>query len=168
MRRTGLFYAANTRKTALIGKEIQIAFGENKVNVVAIEKATKEDFESYDNLIIGASTWFDGELPSSWDELLPELDSLTLKGKNVAIFGLGDQVGYPENFVDGIGLLATFFEKAGAKVTGCTTVDGYNFEKSLALRDGKFLGLALDQENQSDKTPERIAAWIKQLRKEFG
>lgn len=167
MKKTGLFYGVSTKKTALIGKEIQEAFGDNKADVVAVEEAGKKEFEQYDNLIVGASTWFDGELPSYWDELLPELDSLKLKGKKVAIFGLGDQDGYPENFVDGIGLLAEFFESAGAQVVGFTSPEDYTFEGSRALRDGKFLGLALDQENQSDKTPARIAAWVEQLKKEF-
>lgn len=167
MKKTGLFYGVSTKKTALIGKEIQEAFGENKADIVPVEEAGKNDFELYDNLIVGASTWFDGELPTYWDELLPELDALKLKGKKVAIFGLGDQVGYPENFVDGIGILAEFFEAAGATVVGYTSTEGYKFEGSRALRDGKFLGLAVDQENQSDKTPARIAAWVKQLKKEF-
>ncbi|WP_085536064.1 flavodoxin [Massilibacteroides vaginae] len=167
MKKTGLFYGVSTKKTALIGKEIQEAFGEDKADIVSVEEAGKNEFERYDNLIVGASTWFDGELPSYWDELLPELDSLKLKGKKVAIFGLGDQEGYPENFVDGIGLLADFFESAGAQVVGLTSTEGYTFEGSRALRDGKFLGLALDQENQSDKTSARIADWVKQLKKEF-
>lgn len=167
MKKTGLFYGVSTKKTALIGKEIQEAFGEDKADIVSVEEAGKKEFELYDNLIIGASTWFDGELPSYWDELLPELDSLKLKGKKIAIFGLGDQEGYPENFVDSIGLLAEFFESAGAQIVGLTSPEGYTFEGSRALRDGKFLGLALDQENQSDKTSARIAAWVEQLKKEF-
>jgi flavodoxin, long chain len=167
MKKTGLFFGAGTKKTALIGKEIQEAFGEDKTDVVSVEEAGKKEFELYDNLIIGVSTWFDGELPSYWDELLPELDSLKMKGKKVAIFGLGDQAGYPENFVDGIGLLAELFESAGAQIVGLTSPDGYQFEGSRALRDGKFLGLALDQENQSAQTSARISAWVKQLKKEF-
>lgn len=167
MKKIGLFYGTNTKKTAVIGKEIQDAFGKDEINVVPIEEAEKKDFELYDNFIVGASTWFDGELPSYWDELLPDLDSLKLKGKKIAIFGLGDQVGYPENFVDGIGLLAEIFESAGAEIVGLTSVEGYTYEGSKAFRNNKFLGLALDQENQADQTPARIAAWVKQLKKEF-
>lgn len=167
MKKTGLFYGASTKKTALIGKEIQEAFGPDKAEVIAVEEATKEEFERYDNLIVGASTWFDGELPTYWDELLPDLEGMKFKGKKVAIFGLGDQEGYPENFVDGIGLLAEFFESLGAEIVGFTPTEGYTFEGSKAIRDGKFLGLAIDQENQADKTPERIAEWVKQLKKAF-
>lgn len=167
MKKIGLFYGVDTQKTALIGQEIQKAFGEENIEAIAIEEAGKKHFEQYDNLIIGASTWFDGELPSYWDELLPELEEMKLKGKKVAIFGLGDQVGYPENFVDGIGLLAEFFESAGAKIIGLTSLDGYEFEGSHAIRDNKFLGLALDQENQANQTTARISSWVEQLKKEF-
>ncbi len=167
MKKTGLFYGLQTKKTALIGQEIRNAFGESKTDVVPIEEAWKEDFEKYDNLIVGASTWFDGELPTYWDELLPELETLNLKGKKVAIFGLGDQEGYPDNFVDGIGILAEFFENAGAEIVGYTSTDGYSFTGSRGVRDGQFLGLALDQENHANLTPGRIQAWVKQLKQAF-
>ena len=108
MKKIGMFYGTNTVKTALVAKEIKEAFGDAEIDVVSVESAAGKEFEQYDNLIVGAATWFDGELPSYWDELVPELDSLVLKGKKVAVFGLGDQVNYPENFVDGIGILADF------------------------------------------------------------
>ena len=100
MKKIGMFYGTNTVKTALVAKEIKEAFGDAEIDVVSVESAAGKEFEQYDNLIVGAATWFDGELPSYWDELVPELDSLVLKGKKVAVFGLGDQVNYPENFVD--------------------------------------------------------------------
>ncbi|WP_080904704.1 flavodoxin [Parabacteroides sp. Marseille-P3160] len=167
MKKTGLFYGVNTKKTAQIGKQIQEAFGTDQVDIVPIEEAWKTDFEHYDNLIVGASTWFDGELPTYWDELIPELVSLDLSGKKVAIFGLGDQAGYPDNFVDGVGILADAFELAGATLVGFTSTEGYDFNKSRAVRNNQFLGLVLDLENQSDLTAKRIAAWVKQLKKEW-
>ena len=95
------------------------------IKVVPIEQAWQNDFAAYDCFIVGASTWFDGELPTYWDELLPELRTMDLKGKKVAIFGLGDQVRYPENFADGIGLLAEVFEEDGAALVGFTSSEGY-------------------------------------------
>ena len=68
----------------------------DKIAVVPIEQAWQNDFAAYDCFIVGASTWFDGELPTYWDELLPELRTMDLKGKKVAIFGLGDQIRYPK------------------------------------------------------------------------
>jgi len=167
MKKIGLFYGTSTTKTANIAKKIQEFFGESEVEIVPIEDAWQNEFQSYDYLIVGTSTWFDGELPTYWDELIPELTTLELQNKKVAIFGLGDQVNYPDNFVDGIGLLAEAFEAAGAKLVGLTSPEGYTFNQSHALKDGKLQGLALDIENQSDQTEKRIKDWVAQLKKEF-
>ena len=92
MKKIGLFYAAKAGKTSWVAERIQKEFGESHIKVVPIEQAWQNDFAAYDCFIVGASTWFDGELPTYWDELLPELRTMDLKGKKVAIFGLGDQV----------------------------------------------------------------------------
>lgn len=167
MKKIGLFYGTSTTKTAAIAKKIKEAFGSIKIDVIPVEDAWKKDFESYDNIIVGVSTWFDGELPSYWDEVRPELESLNLKEKKIAVFGLGDQVKYPENFVDGVGILAETFESANAKVIGFTSIDGYEFEKSRARRGDQFVGLAIDIENQSKLTDGRVKNWVEQLKKEF-
>lgn len=168
MKKIGLFYATNTIKTATIAKKIKEAFGTGvQIDILPIQEVSKKDFESYDNLIIGASTWFDGELPTYWDELIPEISDLKIKDKKVAIFGLGDQVNYAENFVDGIGILAEIFTTAGAQVVGHTSTDGYDFQKSKAVKDNKFVGLAIDVENQANKTDARLKEWVGQLQKEF-
>ena len=91
MKKIGLFYATKAERTSWVAEKIQKEFGEDKIEVVAIEQAWQNDFAAYDCFIVGASTWFDGELPTYWDELLPELRTMELKGKKVAIFGLGDQ-----------------------------------------------------------------------------
>ena len=127
----------------------------------------QNDFEAYDHLIVGASTWFDGELPTYWDELIPELETLDLKGKRVALFGLGDQVNYPDNFADGLGLLGDAFEKAGASLVGFTPTKDYSFNRSKALRGNEWCGLVLDFENQSEMTDGRIKAWCNRLRAEL-
>ncbi|WP_165044459.1 flavodoxin [Dysgonomonas sp. ZJ709] len=167
MKKIGLFYGTSTTKTKAIAERVQKAFEPVKIDIIPVEDAWEKDFEKYDHLIVGTSTWFDGELPTYWDEVIPELTSLKLNGKKVAIFGLGDQVRYPDNFVDGVGILAETFESIGAKLVGFTSPEGYNFAHSRALKDGKFQGLVIDMENQSDKTDKRINDWVKQLNKEF-
>ncbi len=167
MKKIGLFYGTTTTKTATIAKKIKSAFGNTSIDVIPAEDAWKKDFEEFDNIIVGVSTWFDGELPSYWDEVKPELEALDMKGKKVAIFGLGDQKKYPENFIDGVGLMAETFENVGATIVGLTSTEGYNFESSRAKRGDKFLGLAIDFENQHDKNDERIKEWVKQLEEEF-
>jgi flavodoxin fldA len=92
---------------------------------------------------------------------------LDLKGKKVAIFGLGDQKNYPDNFVDGMGILADAFQKAGAELVGFTSTDGYTFNQSRAVRGEKFCGLVIDQENQAQLTSKRIADWCKLIKEDF-
>lgn len=169
MKNTALFCATGTDKTMAVANQIREAFGFDRIDLVPVEQAWKKEFESYEYLIVGTSTWFDGELPAPWDEMLPELKSLRLEGRKVAVFGLGDQVDYPDNFVDGIGILAEIFKGAGAELVGCTSTDGYRFNQSKAVKDGRFLGLAIDPDTQPEKTGERIRSWVDELEKEgFG
>ena len=121
MKKIGLFYGGTTAKTAVVALKIQEAFAENEVVLIPIEGATRKEFESFDNIIAGTSTWFDGELPTYWDEFMPEIESIDMTGKKVALFGLGDQERYPDNFVDGIGILAEAFTKSNAELIGFTT-----------------------------------------------
>ena len=150
-----------------MAKRIIEAFGAGSIDEINAEDLTAEQFTRYDNLILGVPTWFDGELPNYWDEFVPALEEINLKGKKIAIFGAGDQKGYPENFVDAIGIMAALLEKQGAKIAGFTSTKGYTFESSKAKRGNQFCGLALDFENQSGKNKERVASWCEQLKKEF-
>lgn len=168
MKKIGLFYSFNTNKTAKNAQKIKKAFGDTfEIVDVNVEEVDEDIFLSYDQMILGVPTWFDGELPNYWDEFMPAIEELKLKGKTVALFGLGDQLGYPENFVDAIGILAEALEERGAKVVGLTSIEGFTFERSAALRNNQFLGLALDIENQAALCDERINAWVAQLQKEF-
>ena len=168
MNKIALIYSYNTRNTANVAKEIKSTFGANvDIDEINAEEINGTKFLSYENLILGVPTWFDGELPNYWDEFVPELETLKLKGKNIAIFGNGDQVNYPENFVDGIGLMAEIIEASGASVIGYTSPEGYTFESSRALKQNKFCGLAIDFENQSDLNTKRIKDWVSQLKNDF-
>ncbi|MBN2213845.1 MAG: flavodoxin [Bacteroidales bacterium] len=167
MKKIGIFYSFNTTKTGQAVKMLSEALGKENVETVNAETVNKDQVLSYDNMIFGVPTWFDGELPNYWDEFVPELEDMNLKGKKMAIFGNGDQKNYPENFVDGIGIMADLLESRGAEIVGLTSAEGYHFESSRALRGDKFAGLALDFENQPRQNKERIGKWAEQLQKEF-
>ncbi len=168
MKKIGLFYATEASKnTSVIAQKIQKKFTKEIIDVISIEKAERQNFEHYENLILGVSTWFDGELPTYWDELIPELETAQLKNKKVAIFGLGDQKRHPDNFADGIGILAEAFENAGASIVGFTSPDTYEFNKSRGLRKDMLVGLVIDIENQDKLTDQRINNWVEVLKKEF-
>ena len=167
MNKTAIIYSFNTKKTGKIATQIREGFNDPNIEMVNAEELTEEQFLSFENLILGVPTWFDGELPNYWDEFVPALEDLDLKGKKIALFGLGDQKGYPENFLDGVGIMADILEAQGASLVGYTSTEGYEFESSRALREEHFLGLAIDYENQGSMNKQRIAAWVEQLRKEF-
>ena len=167
MKKTGIFYSFRSVKTKQQVHRIVKKFGGESVTEVDADVATGDEMMGFDNWILAVPTWFDGELPNYWDELLPDLEDRKLKGKTVAIFGGGNQKDYPENFVDGIGLMAGFLEKLGAKVVGYTSAEGYTFESSKALKGDQFVGLALDIENQAALSHERIDKWVEQLKQEF-
>lgn len=167
MKKIALIYSFNTKKTAIIAGKILERFGPELIEPINAEEIDEKTFLSYNNLILGVPTWFDGELPNYWDEFVPALEEMHLSGKKIAIFGLGDQVGYPENFLDAVGIMADLLESRGATIVGYTSAEGYTFEHSRALRNGKFCGLAIDFENQNKLTDERINQWVEQLRREF-
>jgi len=167
MEKVGVFYSFNTQKTKKIAEKIIEAFGPENVEAVNAENITEEQFVKYKRLVLGVPTWFDGELPNYWDEFVPALEELDLTGKTIAIFGLGDQVGYPENFGDAVGLMADLLESRNARIVGETSTEGYHFESSKALKNGKFQGLILDQENQARLTSDRVKEWVAQIKKGF-
>ncbi|MFV0366192.1 MAG: flavodoxin [Mangrovibacterium sp.] len=164
MKNTALFYGFHTRKTAKTAEKIAEAYGREKLDIINAEEITEEQFLAYEHYIIGVATWWDGELPNYWDEFVPAIEDIDLSGKTFAIFGLGDQECYGENFNDGVGLFAELLEERGATIVGFTSTEGYNFEHSVALREGKqFCGLCLDEENQAELTDKRITNWVKSL-----
>ena len=167
MKKTAIIYSFNTKKTGKIAEQIKQAFEDDSIELVNAEDINEEIFMSYEQLVLGVPTWFDGELPNYWDEFIPALEDLDLKNKKIALYGLGDQKNYPENFQDGMGLMAEILEAQGAEIVGFTSSEGYSFERSRALRGDQFVGLAIDYENQGSMNKTRIPAWVAELKKQF-
>ncbi|MEB3217205.1 MAG: flavodoxin FldA [Nostocales cyanobacterium 94392] len=163
----GLFYGTTTGKTESAAETIRDTLG-GDITMHDIAEAEASDFDQYECLIIGCPTWNIGELQSDWEGFFEELDEIDFSGKTVAYFGTGDQIGYGDNFQDAMGMLEEKISQRGGKTVGYTTTDGYDFNESKALRDGKFCGLALDDDNQSDLTDERIKIWTAQVKSAFG
>lgn len=168
MSKTGIFYSFNSIKTSKAAEKIIQEFNPD-INILPVnaEVLTEELFLSFTNLILAVPTWFDGELPNYWDEFVPALEDLNLTGKTIAIYGLGNQVEYPENFGDAVGIMAKLVQERGAKLVGFTSAEGYTFESSRALTGDQFMGLVLDQETQPRLSKDRIANWVKDLKVQF-
>lgn len=168
MAKIGLFYGTQTGNTQTAAELIQKEFGSDAVDLHDVADADISDFESYECIIIGCPTWNIGELQSDWEGLYEELDSVDFSGKKVAYFGPGDQVGYADNFQDAMGILEEKISALNGATVGHWSTDGYDFNDSKAVQDGKFVGLALDDDNQAELTESRIKQWVAQLKQEFG
>jgi flavodoxin I len=164
MAKIGLFYDTDTGNTRKVAKMIRKHFDEDDIEMKSITKLELADFEKYTAFILGTPTLGEGELPENWDAFLPSLDEMDFGGKTIALFGLGDQEEYGHEFVDGLGILHEKFESLGASFVGYWPLEGYEYEYSGAELEDEFAGLVLDQDNQSDLTPERVETWIAQVK----
>ncbi len=170
MSNIGLFYGSDTGVTDDITRDFVTYWEENNLKVMEIGDACVSDFEKYDTLILGLSTWYDGDLQSDWEVFFDDFQTIDFSGKTVAIYGLGDQIGYAEYFIDGVGILAKIILAKGGKIIGFWPTEGYRFTDSVALIDeqeGMFYGLALDHDNESQLTDQRLKAWITQVKAEL-
>ncbi len=163
---TAIFYASSSGNTEIVAKQIAKTLGID--NLYDISNIKIEKINEYDKLILGTSTWGDGDLQDDWDDAWNEFCKLNFTGKTVALFGLGDQESYSDNFVDALGTLYEQVIQKGAKVIGFTSTDGYEHEESKAQKEeGDFVGLVIDEDNQSELTDERIAFWCSQIKNEI-
>ncbi len=176
MARIGLFFASSTGNTRRIAKAIKKRYDDDTMaEALNVNKATPELFAGYSHLILGTSTLGAGVLPGlstdcmggGWEEFLPRIEHLDLSGKTIALFGLGNQEKYPDEFVDALGILYQFLKVRGARIVGTWPADDYDFIASKALVKGDFVGLVLDQENQKLLTDARVDAWLRTIAGEF-
>ncbi len=168
----GLFYATTTGVTAAIAQRIAEALHREaktrghttlSIEVLDIADYFVESMEEFDALVLGVPTWNVGQLPRGWEQVLDEFDDLTLTGRQAALFGIGDQRGYPDTFADALLFLADKLRAAGATLVGQWSLTNYSFTRSWAVEDGQFLGLVIDEINQPELTDERIAVWAADL-----
>jgi flavodoxin I len=172
MSKVGIFFGTDTGNTRRVAKDIVTALGSAvAAKPVNVRTASVEDLLAHDLLILGTPTYGEGLLPGlstgnateSWEEFLPKLAGQDFSGKTVAIYGLGNQKSYPNEFVDAMFYLYDQFKQCNATLIGDWATDGYNFKASKAVVDGRFVGLVLDQENQKDLTADRLDVWLKTL-----
>lgn len=163
MEKIGIFYGSTTGHTQEIAEAIASKLDNSEL--IDVSKAKKDDIAKYNNLILAASTYGDGDLQTDWEDFAENLSEDDFSGKVVAIVGLGDQDSYSDSFCDSIGLLADLAKKA--TIIGKTKNENYDFQASKGLAGDEFLGLALDEDNQSDLTSERLSAWIEDIKTKF-
>ena len=167
MQKIGIFYGSSTGNSEAAAQQIQQEFGAELATIFDVSGAKAADVEQYSNIILGCSTLEIGELEYDFEDFMPELEAANLKGKKVAIFGLGDQESYPDSFVDSIGIIYEALKDKGCDIVGKTSTEGYDYDESIGEVDGQFMGLALDDDSQDDLTEERIKNWVAKLKNDF-
>ncbi|NCA85443.1 MAG: flavodoxin [Clostridia bacterium] len=171
MKKIGIFYWPAKGNVATCAKKIEAAFGGSQTMLQSVDKTNRENFEGLDLIIVGGSTsgadaWQQASGNNPWFDFYAIFEKKPLTGTPVAIFGLGDQILYPDHFVDNMKLIKVEMEKAGGSIIGRWPTDGYDFTGSEAIEDDKFVGLALDEDQQDDLTDQRIRTWVEQIKKE--
>ena len=166
MKKTGIFYGSSTGTCEDLANQIADKMGVAASDVHSADKLSADLVKEYDLLILGTSTWGDGELQDDWYDGIKVLKSADLSFKSIALFGCGDSESYCDTFCDGMGILYEDLKDSGCSFIGNKVgTDGYSFSSSLAVVNGAFVGLALDEVNESDKTAERIDNWTAELKK---
>jgi len=172
MKKVGVFFGPEGGSTENVAKKVVKALGENNAELVSVNEATNVDIERYDNIIFGLSTigkdtWNADTASKDWDKFMPQLMKAKFYGKTVAIFGLGDHITYDLHFCDAIGVLANRLRDLDVNLVGSVSVKGYEFRESKAVEGNMFLGLAIDEDYESDLTDKRVQNWVDQLKKDF-
>ena len=164
MNTTIVIYGSSTGTCEAIAEKIASKLGCEAVNV---QELTTDIIDNHQNLILGTSTWGAGELQDDWYDGLKTLQESDLSGKVIAFFGCGDCESYSDTFVGGMGELYNGIKDSGAHFIGSVDTDGYTYDDSEAVIDGRFIGLPLDEINEDDKTDTRIEAWIATINSEL-
>lgn len=167
MNKTCIIYGSSTGTCQDLASRIAAKLGIDNADVFDAGSISAEQLEGYQNLVLGTSTWGAGEMQDDWYDGVKAVKAANLNGKTVAIFGCGDSEGYSDTFCGGMGELYNAAKEAGAKVIGQVSTDGYTYDDSEAVVDGQFVGLALDEVNEDDKTDERIDAWVAAIKPEL-
>lgn len=157
MKPTVVIYGSSTGTCQAIAQTIAQKLGAKAVDVAQIDENL---LLANDNLLLGTSTWGAGELQDDWYDGLKTLEGTDLKGKIVALFGCGDAESYPDTFCGAMRELYDAAVKAGANVLPGVSASDYQYDDSEAVIEGHFVGLALDDVNESDKTESRIDDWL--------
>jgi len=167
-----LIFGTDTGTTEEIGDKICAEFANVgcAVEMINVTDVSLDQLNKYDFIIMGIPTWDFGQIQSDWEEFWEDISEVDFSGKEVALYGLGDQFGYGDFFLDAMGMLHDVIVANGAKIVGHWSTEGYEFDASKAKipEQDKFVGLAIDQDQQEELTSQRLNTWCQQIADEFG
>ncbi|HCO66188.1 MAG TPA: flavodoxin [Dysgonomonas sp.] len=164
MANIGIYYGSTTGNTQDLAEKIAKALNVSSSNVFDVSSA-KADFNAYDVLLFGSPTLGLGDLQDDWESFIDDVEKADLSGKKVALFGCGDSSSYSDTFGDALGKIYEVIKNKGVTLIGQVSTEGYTFDSSEAVVDGRFVGLLADEDNEPDMTDQRVALWVEDLKK---
>ena len=163
MGKTAIIYGSTTGTTEDIAGRIASKLNIAQGDIYEISKVTADTVAGYDTLLLGSSTWGSGDLQDDWYDGIETLKGADLAGKKIALFGCGDSSSYSDTFCSALGTIYNDLKDSGATFVGSVDPSDYTVDGSDAVVDGQFVGLPIDEVNESDKTDERISNWVASL-----
>jgi flavodoxin I len=160
-----VIYGSTTGNCEDAAKKIASHFDDVVVKEVTSVKS--DELIQHKSIIMGSSTWGEGEIQEDFEPFLEEISSVDLSGYTIAIFGTGDGITYSETFVDAMKYIYDAVVESGGKIIGGVDTDGYDFDDSQSIINGKFVGLPLDYNNEEEKVESRIEAWVQAIKQDF-
>ncbi|MBK9291584.1 MAG: flavodoxin domain-containing protein [Bacteroidetes bacterium] len=172
MKKTLILYWAPGGSVEKAARMLQQVIGTDKAELSDVASFQVERLPEFDNLIlgtatIGAETWREANDNNKWMEFFEKTRQFDYSKLKVATFALGNQIFYPDHFVDSLGIIRQEIEQLGGKLLGAWPVKGYEFTDSMGYDGDYFFGLALDEDTQPELTEERIRTWVELLAKDM-
>ena len=138
MDKVHVIFGSTTGMTEAVANKIAEALGTTAINIASADAAA---FDA-ELLVLGSSTWGVGDLQDDWMAKLDDVKA-NFADKKVAVFGLGDSIGFADSFCVATETIANAAKEAGATIVGEL--------------------LKLDNTNEADQSDAKIAAWIKTI-----
>lgn len=164
--KTGIFFGSATGTTAEIARRIGKLLGVADADIYDVASTAPDKVGEYDLLLIGSSTWGNGELEDDWYDFVAGMQALDLKGKKIAIFGCGDET-MADTFCNAVGILYDRLRDTGAIFIGSFPAEEFHYNHSAATDGASMRGLVLDEVNHPELTDRRLRDWTDMLRKEM-
>ena len=165
MNKIAILYGSSGGNAESVARQVQDLF-EGEADLYNVREVTLDEIRDYPYYIFGTSTTGIGDLQDDWEGFLPSFIRLDLSDKKVAIFALGDSASYSSSFAESMKVVYDEIVDS-TTIVGQMPDEGYTYDDSMAVIDGMFVGLPIDEDNEYDMTGERLAAWVEKLKNEF-
>src|SRR5690554_2915562 len=165
MNKIAILYGTSGGSVESVAKQVQDLF-EGNADIYNVLDVSLSEIEDYKYIIVGTSTTGIGDLQDDWEGFLPSFAKIDFTGKKIAIFALGDSASYSSSFAESMKVV---YDEIADKTTivGQTADEGYTYDDSMAVNDGIWVGLPIDEDNEYDMTEQRLTTWVEELKKIF-